>query len=219
MKIAKHINLPPAGSNQLSTVLGKKLRAILRARKNTDGTKATVESAATAIGIAPGHLFYILQGRALPNEAVAARLLGWLRGQTYEGMGSPKQADKTGFGWELVKTKLPAVLVDKLRKECKRQGITIATLVHIAVERLVENRPFLATMAEAKKLVESKRMQQALQEVPSLREILYFDLALAKKIRTGSAESTSELQTPVERLINEPVLDLNEDLTSNWSEF
>lgn len=205
MKMAASSDLPPAGANRLADLLGRKLRKTIRSRK------LEVETAAKQMGLESRQLFYAVTGRAVPNEAVSRRILDWMRGVDNSKAGPPKIEEvRDTTGWQLVKTKLPFELVSRLRTESKRQGMSIASFVHLAVERLLDNRPFLATLSEAKREIDKQRQLQALRDAPSLRGILEFDVKLAKK--------HDELVQPERQKPIEEILQYGEEDEKWWQE-
>jgi len=166
----------PTDSNPLAKVIGKKLLFVIRER-DVDWADA-----ARQCGLGTNRFHYILQGAQVPDEREAQRIAGWLfEGKDFTKDPLPKTPAQVrkGCGFKAVKGEIPTKLHDRMMKAAGRLGLTQNGIVHLALERLLDNEPVLNTFKLAGEKLSMARVNDYMDAAPSLKLILEGDVELA----------------------------------------
>ncbi len=199
----------PMDSNPLAKAVGERLRLVIGERGISE------KQAASQMGLHHVRLGYLLRGAQVPTETESVRIAGWL----YEGKdftedplpNSPSKVRK-GKGFKKVTTQLDPVTAERASRAAKRLGLGMASIVSLAVERLLDHEPIMSTFEEASRRLNRARVAQYLIGDPHLQVILEGDIEIA--VQMGGQLAPARGRPPVmhtHKLIEDPVPDLGED--------
>ena len=150
----------PTDSNPLAKVIGKKLLFVIKDR----GVEWA--DAARQCGLGTNRFHYILQGAQVPDEREAQRIAGWLfEGKDYTEDPIPKTPAQVRKG--------------RTFKAAARLGLTQTGMIHLALERLLDNEPVMHTFKMAGDKLSQARVNDYMDAAPSLKLILEGDVELA----------------------------------------
>ena len=166
----------PTDSNPLAKVIGKKLLFVIKDR----GVEWA--DAARQCGLGTNRFHYILQGAQVPDEREAQRIAGWLfEGKDYTEDPIPKTPAQVRKGrtFKAVRGEIPNKLHDRMMKAAARLGLTQTGMIHLALERLLDNEPVMHTFKMAGDKLSQARVNDYMDAAPSLKLILEGDVELA----------------------------------------
>ena len=209
--MARHDHTLPMDSNPLAKAVGSRLRLVIDERGISD------KQAAKQMGVHHVRLGYLLRGAQVPTELESIRIAGWL----YEGKdftedplpNSPSKVRK-GKGFKKVTTHLDPVTAERATRAAKRLGLGLSSIVSLAVERLLDHEPVMATFEEASRRLNKARVTQYLEGDPHLQVILEGDINIA--VQMGGQLAPARGRPPVMHthpLLEDPTPDLGE---SEW---
>jgi transcriptional regulator with XRE-family HTH domain len=188
----------PQGMNPLAARIGRKIRAVTKARGLTD------ELAAAQLGISLHVYNYICDGNVLPRPMLAQRIYGWaLQGISYEGAPqlTYSRKDKSDQAKAIVKVALTEELDDRLGREAARIGFSKKRLVQLLVERGIENRVAFGTLADATEAINKAAAHQVLTESPEIQEFLLSEMDIVgKPVETVSWNKIGAIEPDILKL-------------------
>ena len=166
----------PNFSNPLARALSKRLAYVREERE------LNVRDAAKQAGLSSGRWWAIEKHCMLPSPAEAERLAKW----AFEGVDyskstglKPRKKVSRGAGWAPHKYHLPKKETTRLRRTCRRMGLTISMFTQLAVERLLDNEPVLGTLEDAAREIERARITDLVNSDKNIEVLLKGELELA----------------------------------------
>lgn len=165
---------------------------------------------ARKLGVTRQRISGVISGSELPTPIVADRLVQWmLRRATFER--SPLLLSRTQNyhqvkHWNLITFRFPPMLVARVNAAAKALHMTVEEFTHLALDRLLNDEPMIATIDAAQEKLHEIRVVQAIKDNPNIEKLLDIDRAVLQKLGEGVPERPIEVvgqckkRTKVEQL-------------------
>lgn len=177
----------PVSSDPLRQAIARKMRLLMKMRGQN------YNDVATATGLVPGHIAFLISGKGTLNQEICRRLLMWFRNELPTTPMEPLKTRKMR-GLRKAAVWLEPQLAARVQTTAAHFYMTVPQFLHLCVQRFMANDSGLTTYAKMAKELRQARAVQMLKDVPELQELLEFDMKLAKAL--GEREPVKVDQTP-----------------------